>query len=258
MINKESLFVRTKFIAYLFVAIAAFEMTVAHADDEMKVPFVGCPSDGQTGPIAPPTGSTRTVHLSSKLPGAIAYYQGDGGAGVFAPAGWHCLALYGSSGEAIIVSADALPKSGVPSGSSIDAPVIEYSALSGETSGRFGVATYGHMLFPDLTKDFVKGVEDEGIESKSEIEEPKYPRDKLTFLNKTLVQFETPANAKGLGTEGYASVSHAPITGLVSLDEGDDGMGISILRISLGKKDDAWTAILLLLNTPCLTGNGCQ
>lgn len=249
---------QTKLIAYLVVAIAAFGVTIAHADDEVKVPFIGCPSDGQTGPLGPPTGTARTVHLSAKLPGAIAFYQGEGGAGVFAPAGWHCLALYGSSGEAIIVSANALPKSGVPSGNSIDAPVIEYSALSGETSGRFGVAIYGHMLFPDLTKDFVQGVEDEGIESKSDIEEARYPKDKLTFLNKTLVQFETPANTKGLGTEGYVNVSQASITGLVALDDGDDGMGISILRVSMGAKDDVWTPILLKLNTPCLTGNGCQ
>lgn len=247
-----------KIMMYLVAAFAAVGMNAACADNEVQVPFVGCPSDGQTGPIPAPTGAARTVHLSSKLPGSIAFYQGEGDGGVFAPAGWHCLALYGSSGVALIVSANALPKSGVPSNSSIHAPVITLSTFDSETSGRFDVARLGSMLFPDLTKDFVKSVEDEGIFSKDDIELPKYPKDDLTHLSTTLVRFETPANTKGLGTEGYANISQAPITGLVSLDEGNDGMIISILRISMGTKDETWAQTLLELNTPCFTGNSCS
>lgn len=251
--------IQSRFIAYLIVGIAVIGMTAVYADDEVKVPFVGCPSDGQMGPLAPPTGTAKTIHISFKLPGPIAFYQPEGGEGVFAPTGWHCLGLYGSSGTTVILSAHPLPTSGIPSGS-FDAPVIELSTSDSETSGRFEVARLGWMLFPDLTKDFVRDVEaeDEGIVPKSDIEVPKYPEDKLTSLNKTLVQFETPANTKGLGTEGYVNVARAPIAGLVSLDEGNDGMSISVLRISMGAKGDTWTRVLLMLNTPCLTGSRCE
>ncbi len=243
---------KIRFIAYLLVGLATVGMTAAYADDEVKVPFVGCPSDGQLGPQPPSTGTAQTIHISFKLPGPIAYYDG-----VFAPAGWHCLVLAGSSGVTTIVSARPIPKYKVLP-DPLDAPVVEISSLSGETSGRFGVARLGFMLFPDLTKEFVKGVEDEGIEPKADIEVPKSPTDTLTSLNKTLIQFVTPASMEGLGTEGYVKVAQAPITGLVSLGDDDGITGVSVLRISMGTKDDVWTNVLLMLNTPCLTGSSCQ
>lgn len=244
---------RNKFITCLALAIAAFDTTVARADDEVKVPFVRCPSDGQMGPQPGSKGEAQTIHISFKLPGPIAYYDG-----VYAPAGWHCFELIGSSGNTVIVSAKPIPKWVPGKEFWIDAPAIQMSSMSGETSGRFGVATYGHMLFPDLTKDFVKAVEDEGIESKDDIELAKYPTDTFTSLNKTLVHFETPANTKGIGTAGDVAASKAPIIGLVSLGlEGSEVTGISILRISMGTKDDTWSKVLMMLNTPCVTGIGC-
>lgn len=241
-----------RLITYLAAVIAVVGITAVHADDEVKVPFVGCPSDGQLGPQPPSTGAAQTIHISFKLPGPIAYYDG-----IYAPVGWHCLVLSGSSGTTTIVSAKPIPP-GMPSGS-FDAPVIEVTSFSGETSGRFDVATYDFMLFPDITKDFVKGVEAEGLVPKADIEKPKYPTDKLNYLNKTLVEFVTPAEAKGIGTEGYVKGAQASITGLVHLDDSDDdGPGISILRISMGLKDDGWTNVLLMLNTPCLTESSCH
>ena len=247
---------QTKIIAFLVTFIAAVCMTTIHADNTVQIPFVGCPADGQVGPIPPPTGGPRTVHLNFKLPGPIAYYEGKDGVGAFAPAGWHCFVTYGSAGAATIVSAHTLPKSGVPSGS-FDPPVLVLSVLYGDTSGRFDVARLGSMLFPDITRDFVKSVEDEGIESKADIEVTKYPKDRITHLSNTLVEFETPADTKGLGTEGYVNITHTSILGLIGLDD-SDGFGMSILRVSMGTKDKDWTPILLKLNTPCITGDSCQ
>jgi hypothetical protein len=242
--------VQKRFITYMAVLIAVVGMTAVHADDEVKVPFVGCPSDGQLGLQPPSIGTAQTIHISFRLPGQIAFYDG-----VFAPVGWHCLVLSGSAGVTTIVSAKPIPKS-MPM-DSFDSPVIELSSYSGDTSGRFDVARLAWMLFPNLTRDYVKEVEDEGIVPKSNIEVPKYQTDHLTYLNKKLVAFETPANMRGLGTDGRVKVGLTPITGLVALSDGDDGMGISILRISLGTKDDVWNRVLVMLNTPCMTGS-CQ
>lgn len=82
--------------AVLIAAIALWVVPAFAAT--VRAPFVGCPADGQVGPLAPPTGKARLVHTESVLPGPIAYYKGAQGYGVFAPAGWNCRVSYGSVG----------------------------------------------------------------------------------------------------------------------------------------------------------------
>lgn len=243
-----------RILTSLILASVVLGMNTVRADQEVTVPFIGCPSDGQAGPIPPPTGKTRKIGVSFKLPGKVAFFKGVQGIGVFAPAGWHCFVSYGSAGATTIVSAHALPTSGMPP-RDLGAPTIDISSYAGDTSGRFNVAILGHMLFPDVSKDFVKKVEDEGILSKAQIEKIAYPTDKLTYLNKTLVQFETPANAKVLGN-GYLNDA-TPLLSLVSWNDGDDGVGVSILHVNMGKQDDAWSKVLVMLNTPCVTSSSC-
>ena len=240
----------------LTAMLLAVSATVVHADD-LKAPFVGCPSDGQMGSQLVPAGKARGMSVSFKLPGAIAFYQADSGIGVFAPVGWHCYSVNGSDGATIIVSPQAVPKPGIPS-EPLDAPVVTLSTIFGGTSGRFTAARYGWELFPDLTKDFVKRVENEGLDPKSDIEIPKSPNDYLRYLTPDLVTFETPAGMEGLGTSPFVKAGLTSISGLVALDESGD-MDITILRMSLGKQADAWSRVLVMLNTACVTGNAvCQ
>lgn len=137
------------------------------------------------------------------------------------------------------------------------------AAIDGDTGGRFEVAQLGSMLFPELTKEYVHQIEDEGIlsptEVKAEIERKKYPTDSLTYLSKHAVVFVTPADKKGLGTEGAAKVAKAPIQGIVVLYEyQEDPIGMAVLQTSLGVKDQRWASPLLKLNLSCMKSvNGC-
>lgn len=247
--------VQTQIIAYLFAVIAAFGMTAVHADNELWVPSVGCPANGQEGPLAPPSVNAQVIHPTTALPGSVAYYKGAQGVGVFAPAGWHCLVVYGSNGATTMVTPKPFPSS-LPNLGSLSAPAITLSVIDGGTSGRFDVASYGSMLFPDLSRDFVKQVEAEGIVSKKDIERPKYPDDELKYLSESLVEFKTPANKNGLGTQGYIRMGNTPVSGLVDYDVTGD-VGVSVLRISMGVDGSKWVQALIELNTPCVKNDGC-
>lgn len=76
---------------------------------QQKVPFVGCPGDGQVGPIKPP----KTIPMSFDLPPSaakqLAYYRANGGYGVLGPRGWHCFELYGSGGSVLFITPRRFP-----------------------------------------------------------------------------------------------------------------------------------------------------
>ncbi len=174
----------------------------AHADEE-EIPFVGCPADGQAGALAPPKGKAKTVHLEGPLPVQFAYYRGETGPGVFAPAGWHCRVWYGSNGGFVIVTRAAIKPPYFPA-PSFSAPVVQLSTVLADTSGRFEAARLSAMLFPDATKKFVKGVEDEeAMLGEKRERHRKYRTDTLKYLSPHAVQFTTPANTRGLGTESH-------------------------------------------------------
>src|SRR5436190_3374384 len=122
------------------------------------VPFVGCPADGQSGPIAPPKGQPKVVSLGDLPAGGIAYYKGDQAPGVFAPAGWHCRVWYGSSGSTLVVTPTPLDTTHFPK---VAGPAVEMSVSYGGTSGRFNVARYASRLFPRLLARFIQRVKGE-------------------------------------------------------------------------------------------------
>lgn len=225
-----------------------------------RISFVGCPANGQVGPLPPPTGKSRTVLLRSPVPGPIAYYEGAQGYGVYAPAGWHCRVSYGSAGAWLVVTPQHIPTGKT---FSFDPPIVEMATIDGGTSGRFLVAQIGYMLFPSLTKKYINQIENEvgfsPAETRAEIEKSKYPTDSLTYLSKSVVEFVTPANKTGLGTEGAAKIANAPIQGVVVLYECQETpTGMSILRTSLGAKNQRWVNVLMTLNISRMNSeSGC-
>lgn len=227
--------------------------------EEVKVPFVGCPADGQAGALAPPIGNSRTVQIDGSLPVPLAYYKGAQGSGVFAPAGWHCRVWYGSSGAFLIVTPEPIKPPYFPP-PSYAAPVVEISTVIGGTSGRFEAARFSEMLFPTLTKKFV---EDVGREEAMLGEKPKHKKkrhtDSLKYLSPRIIQFLTPANEIGLGTEGHIRPTDRRIQGIVVLQESEgDPPDVSILRASLGEGDQAFAPLILKLNAECMsTSEGC-
>lgn len=182
------------------------------------VPFVGCKSDGQAGPLGAPTGHSPATDLPAAVARRLTYYKAENGFGVFAPRGWHCFSTYGSNGSNLFVTPDPIdPTILFSSGwKGFAGPAIQISVADGGTSGRFRVAKVIARVFPGH-RQFVRGVIAEGIEPASSFPAGPYPHDKLTYRGKNIVEFETPANAEGLGTDSRLGPNSSPIRGVAIL-----------------------------------------
>jgi hypothetical protein len=182
------------------------------------VPFVGCESDGQVGPVKAPTGKSKLVSISADTAKHLAYYKSEQGFGVLAPRGWSCIGVYGSNGYALYVSPERVTASTLFSSTwpGFTGPVIELVGETGDTSGRFSIARVIARVFP-AQKSFVERVIAEGIEPASSFPVGPYPEDKLTYRSKRLVEYETPASAEGLGTNSRLKKNAYPIRGVAIL-----------------------------------------
>ena len=195
-----------------------------------SVPFVGCPSDGQQGPVAAPKGQPKALAIDAAAATGLAWYQARYSAGVLAPRGWKCFSFYGSSGVTLTIA---------PSGKLDDAsqpiagPAVTLADDLGGTSGRFDVAKVAARVFAGPEKAFVASVIAEGIEPKENFPAGPYPADKLTYKTPTLVAFATPAGKDGLGAAAGLGASPLPVVGLAKLVGPADGPDLYLLAVRL-------------------------
>ena len=188
--------------------------SAAGAARPARVPFVGCPQDGQLGPQpAPLRGNVPPVPAAAAE--QLAFYASHD-VGVLAPRGWHCFGLEGSDGSILIVtperhSAQELFNAAVP----LRGPVVQRSFRFGGTSGRFEVARVIARAFP-AQMAFARQVAAEGIGDP--LPNGPYPTDRMVRLRPNAVGYRTPAGAEGLGTDSRLAPGDRPIDGLVVLD----------------------------------------
>jgi hypothetical protein len=180
-----------------------------------RIPFVGCAADGQIGPVEAPAGKSRSLPISAETAGRLAYYKSSEGLGVLAPRGWSCFGLYGSNGYFLYVAPEHLAFESL-SGKEFTGPAIELNWESGGTSGRFGVARIIARVFPEH-RSFVERVLADGITEPSDFPSGPYPTDQLKYRSRTMVEYETPANAEGLGTSDRLKPSALPVRGVAIL-----------------------------------------
>jgi hypothetical protein len=95
-------------------------------------------------------------------------------------------------------------------------PVIQISAEEGGTSGRFAVARMIARIFP-AHRSFVRKVVAEGVEPASDFPFGPYPKDKLIYKSKELVEYQTPPQTEGLGTQSRLLKNPDPIRGIAML-----------------------------------------
>jgi hypothetical protein len=230
--------------------------SITDAGTSAKVPFVGCPADGQTGPVDAPTQDPVPVQVDAKTAGQLAYYKGANGAGVFAPRGWHCRQWYGSNGAFVIVTPD-VPTDEIPP-RSILGPGVELIERNGETSGRFEVAQISARFFPAQMHDFIRQVRDEKLVPDSTFAVKPYPMDSQKTVGDGIVEFSTPASLIGFGTEGGFRPSSAPVEGLVALDPPARDIGLSVLRVRLSTARHALSASIIQIEEKCIQRtDGC-
>jgi hypothetical protein len=195
-----------------------------------QVPFVGCDSDGQVGPLKAPNAKAKKLALAAELADRLAYYRAQNGFGVLAPRGWYCFSTSGSSGSNLYISSEPIDRKALFSANwrGFSGAAIQVSVLAGDTSGRFEVAKTIARVFPDH-KEFVQDVIAEGIEPASSFPAGPYPADKITHRSENLVEFETPPNTKGLGTDSMLRANSIPIQGVAILS-GDE---LSLVQASV-------------------------
>lgn len=197
----------------------------ALADDVklVRVPFVGCASDGQQGPGPAPADSGDSPLLPPQLASQLAFYQTPD-LGVLAPRGWSCFGTSGSAGANIFVTPEPhTPNELFNRKLWIKGPAVQLSLSYSGTSGRFYVAGVAARLFPDK-KPYVQSVIDEGLAPESEFKFGPYPHDHLKKLSKRDVEFETPAHKDGIGTDSFLKRSDLPIQGVAILLQGEDDL----------------------------------
>ncbi len=185
---------------------------------DVHVPFVGCRADGQLGPVKAPNGKSVRLPIAPEAARRLAYYKSEQGFGVLAPRGWHCFGVYGSNGYALYVSPQQIAPANLFSStwSGFTGPIIELRWESGDTSGRFGVARIIARVFP-AHRAFVESVVQEGIEPASPFPSGPYPNDTLIYRSQEMVEYQTPANTDGLGTNSRLKKNANPISGVATL-----------------------------------------
>lgn len=204
-----------------------------------QVPFVGCASDGQAGPQAAPTGQSKAVAISAASAQRLAWYKALYGPGVLAPRGWHCFSTYGSNGANLFISPGPIDAKTVllPSDwKGFGGPAIQISIAEGGTSGRFDVAKVIARVFPAY-KQFAQNVIAEGLEPASDFPFGPYPNDKLTDRGTNIVEFETPANTTGLGTDSRLLPSASPIDGVAIITGTDTDLIQLSAQVSTKDRD---------------------
>ena len=214
-------------------AIAILALSLAppsHARDKLlRVPSVGCPSGGMTGLQPAPT-VIKPHWVEGKFAGELAYYS-PGDIGVFAPRGWHCAAVYGSSGAGLIVvpskrSAESFRRL---SHTAIRGPFVWAGTSLGGTSGRGTVMEAIARYFPSH-QDFIrKNRELEMVFG--HLPNGPYRSDIIRQRKAEYVRFTTPAWKKGEGTNSLIPADGTAIQGirtLVGLRSEPDLWGVDV------------------------------
>lgn len=209
---------------------AAVLLTPLAAAAAQTVPFVGCPSDGQQGPVVAPKGQPKAVAIDPATAKGLAWYQAKYSAGALAPRGWKCFSFYGSSGVTLTIAPSGKLDDPSPP---IAGPAVVLADDIGGTSGRFDLAKIAARVFAEPEKTFVASVIAEGIEPKENFPSGPYPSDTLTYKTPTLVEFATPAGKDGLGTTDRLAKGPLPIVGLAKLVGAAEEPDLYLLAVRL-------------------------
>lgn len=224
MFMQEIMNLKISLVAALFTANSLSHAPPAHSASQeapvskVTAPFVGCPADGQAGPVDPPKGLPQVVHIPKEAAQQLAFYKAEQGFGVLAPRGWHCFETYGSSGGSLFVTPQLIEGNTLFSDTwkGFTGPAIQISAEDGSTSGRFDVAHMIARVFP-AHRSFVDKVIAEDIEPASNFPSGPYPKDNLIHKSKELVEYQTPPQTDGLGTQSRLLKDADPIRGVAML-----------------------------------------
>ena len=188
----------------VLVALGVWGVPALPALASSTIPFVGCPGTDMEGPIDPPSGQPITVDMPAAAAAKLALYVGHG-LGFLAPRGWKCGGDWGSA----IGSLWASPQTG----DTDTGPVIVMMAGSAETEpGVSFVRRYCSQYFQKICSksDFLKSAQQQGSLIEGESLVPRFDTDTLNYTSDSQLQYRTPADHRGLGTEILNATRYSP------------------------------------------------
>jgi hypothetical protein len=245
----------TVWLAWSAMASAAI---AAIPETQQRVPFVGCSADAQMGPVKPPTRDAMPVAVEQRLAEQMAYYRAAYGLGVFAPRGWYCRAWYGSNGSILVVTPKRIEPPYFPL-PTITGPAVMFNSYDGASSGRFHVAILAAQLFPLVGSEFITRVRQEHLIPDSSFDVEPYPDDQLNYLSDRFVEYTTPANHTGLGTDGMFEISNLPVRGLTILNLETEVNSLTEVRVRLPAALSSVAEAIVQLEATCIQlPRGCR
>jgi len=233
--------------------IAAAEMP----EIQPQARAVGCPVNEQSGPARLLPGELMPAPVEPHAAQQLAYYQAAHSPGVFAPKGWSCRAWYGWSGSVLVVTPKLLQPPYFPL-PMITGPAVTIDTSNGSSSGRFHIAIVAQQLFPVFGSAFITRVKQEHLLPNSTFAARLDPDDQLSYLSDRFVEYTTPANRTGVGTDGLLQASDLPIRGLSILTLSGQA-DLTELRVRLPANLNAVAAAVMQLETACVQlPQGCR
>jgi hypothetical protein len=202
------------------------------ASSQPRAPTINCVGNDQVDSSQVQKGASVAVPVEQSIADQMAYYKAEHGTGILAPRGWYCRAWNGSNGSFLAVTPKPIPPPYFPL-PSIGGPAVTIAIWDGESSGRVRVAVVASQLFSVAGSEFVARVRQEHLISDSAFDPESYPDDQLQYLSDRFVEYTTPANRSGLGTDGMLDMSNLPIKGLTVLSLVDEANSLTEVRVRL-------------------------
>jgi hypothetical protein len=188
----------------------------------------------------------------------IAYYKDDYGPGVYAPRGWSCRGWAGSNGTLLLVTPKRIEPPYFPL-PAVTGPAVMFQSSDIGATGRFHVAIVAAQLFPLIAEEFITRVRQEHLISDSSFNVQSYPNDQISYLTDQLVEYTTPGNHTGLGTEGLLETSNLAVRGLTMLNLEAEVDALTEVRVRLPAALNSAAEAIVQLETACLQlKQGCR
>jgi hypothetical protein len=205
-----------------------------------------------------PTSESMPGPVEQRVAEEMAYYKAAHSPGVYAPKAWYCRAWSGSNGSVLVVTPKRIEPPYFPL-PIITGPAVMIESSDGGTSGRFHVAIIAAQLFPLVGSEFIMRVRQEHLIPDSSFDVESYPDDRVKYLSDRFVEFTTPANRNGLGTDGMLEVSSLPVRGLIILNLESEVNSLTEVRVRLPAGLNSVAEAIVQLETACVQlQRGCR
>lgn len=161
----------------------------------VSVPYVGCTGSDVAGEnVAPPPGHPIAVNIPPAIAAKLAFYYGLG-LFVLAPRGWECGVSTGATGGSL-TSLTVTPHDN----DGFSGPVVSLSNTTSDDDGTFIVTAYGGTYFPKLfpPQDVNSALHEYNL-TEAQFLAARYPSDRVTYANNSLLEYQTPSGKIGLG-----------------------------------------------------------